>query len=127
MKGLRKAEGFKVILKNANMPWPLITDYPIGVPTARKSTPFIIRPRKDRPATGKSRKKNLVFYWNNAKKNFVGKKVKHPGFGPDVLSREMRAAQDAVVAGSTQAVRLSVLEWTVGGSKAQPTKTKLRR
>jgi hypothetical protein len=123
-----KGTQLKVYLSSPVMPWPLMTNWPIGVPGSRhQGSRMIIRPRQDRKATGKSRKKRLTFFWRNEGKQFWGPKVKWPGFGPDVLSEELKAAQPLLVATSRDAVSRAIVDWTQGGSRNKPSSQTARR
>ena len=134
---LMKAKGvqLKVMLSSPVMPWPLMTEWPIGIPGSRhQAKPFYIRPRSDRKSTGtKSRRKRLYFMWRNAGKMFWGPKVRWPGkkatkgFGPDVLSQELTAAKPLLVDASRDAVQRAILDWTKGGSRQAPSTEVVRR
>lgn len=135
VKGLVKSEGIKIYMRHQRMPWPLMTNWPIGVPSGLRGA-FKIRPRKDRISTahtrtksgGKSKRKRLVFRWNNANVTFFGKEVYHPGFGSrDILTEELLNAKNIMVSGAQSATRKSVLEWTQGGKAYTTTKTAIRR
>jgi hypothetical protein len=68
----------------------------------------------------KSQRKRLVFQWHNAQKQFWGKKVEWPGFGPDILTEELTAARPLLIDASHAAVQRAILDWTKGGSRQAP-------
>lgn len=127
VKAKNKGTIVSFYLNNTRMPWPLLTNWPLGIPQKHKNAPFRIKPRKDRQGTGKSRKKRLVFFWNNKGVEFWGKQVIHPGFGPDILTEELTAFNARVPEHATTAVSRSVVEFTKGGSKATPVRSNVYR